>query len=127
MAQKEPDSHASRGTLVPRRRRAVVVPGERRPALPAPTLKQAGQAAAVSLATLAVRAGAAWVKKQLAQRRTATAVAAKPTRAIVPADAPAESSPKIRIERRRVVRIWRQGEVAEQWIDGESWTLQQDP
>lgn len=106
--------------LVVQPRRALVVPNERRLALP--TARQAGQAVAVSVAAFALEHALAWLRRRRDRR------AAHPqSRAIVPRQVEvvesAEPRPTVTIRRQRILQVWRNGVLTEQLVEGEHTTI----
>ena len=102
--------------LGPRRDTAMTVGSGR--LLPGPTMKQVGQAVAVSLVALAAEASVAWLRRRVRQ------MSAPPPAQTAVVPRPGKSQPKTVVSQ-RTVQVWQNGRLTGQleeqsvWQEGE--------
>ena len=87
--------------------------------LPAPALKQVGQAVAVSLLAIAAEAGLAWLRRRVRQMDQPGGNRKEKSMALVPR--PQRPEGRKTILSQRVVQVWRDGRLSGQLVEQSVW------
>jgi hypothetical protein len=105
-----------------------VIPGElsagSRSLLPSPSMRQVGQAVAVSLAALVAEAGLGWLRRRLMQSAEPPAPRASSTALVGPIGRPAARR-QVTISAHRIIRIWQRGELTTAAEEHSFWQLEE--
>jgi hypothetical protein len=93
-------------------------------ALPVPW-KQVSKTVAIGLATLAAEAGLAWLRRKV-EGGAPAAVAAPPTRALVPTRSGQPASDAVTVVSQRVLEVWEQGDLTRRVVERTFWRKERE-